>query len=388
MRQPLRVARQRTDLWGRLPLTKARRPGQQAGRKPGTNSLSEMERRVADVITRATETLESPDWDAVRLPEQRREYERGILETFAGYADEFTDLLLEQYVLSGDLAARELGRRVALAYQRVGKAEEPLPSTAALNFRFDKLDPRAIEWARQRAGELITNMTRAERETFRQIVVRALETGRTPTGIGRQLVEALQQVRPGTAVGQQLTELFGANMNGLTARYEQAVANRAYETAANLADRGVQASKIVDRVRADADKYAARLRRTRARTIARTEILTANNAGRMGAYRQATESGMLDDKYARKEWEVGPFDVCPVCVELGRTTSANPVPLNQPFEASNGWSGDAPPAHPNCRCTVEINPNPNLYSPTPLVGTGEDGDPYRWGDIRFTDAAR
>lgn len=384
MRRPIRVARQRTDLWGRLPLTKARNPGQQAGRKPGVNALSQAEREFVAVVEDVISGLESPTWDTVRLPDARRDYQRDILDTFAQAADRLADALLAQYVRSGEFAARELGRKVAEAYQRVGKAEEPLPSTAALNFRFDKLDPRAIEWARQRAGVLITNMTRAEQDVFRQIVTRALESGRTPGGIGRELVEALQQVRPGTEVGQQLTELFGANMNGLTVQYEQAVANRAYETAASMAERGIQPSKIVDKVRRDADNYAARLRRARARTIARTEILTANNAGRMGAYRQASDAGLLDERYARKEWEVGPFDVCPVCVELGRTTSSAPIPMNQPFQASNGWSGDAPPAHPNCRCTVEINPNPNIYSPTPLLGSGEDGDPYRFGDIRFT----
>jgi hypothetical protein len=386
VRKTIRVARQRSDLWGRFPLSKARRRGQQAGRRPGTNALSEAERRLFELIDAAIGELDPIPANAATEPNARREYERNILDTFASYNDRFVDELRAQLVVSGEFAALELGRQVAAAFQRVGKAEEPLPSNAALNFRFDKLDPRAIEWAERRAGTLITNMVSSQREVFRQLVTQALATGRTPGSLGRPLVEALQQVRPGTPVAQEFVEMFGANVNGLTARYEQAVVNRSERLAGDLADRGVQPSKIVDQVRQDANKYASRLRRARARTIARTEILTANNAGRMEAYRQATEAGMLDPRTARKEWEVGPFDVCPICVELGRTTSGAPIPLDQPFQASNGWSGDAPPAHPNCRCTVEINPNPNIYSPTPLQGSGEDGDPYRFGDIRFTDA--
>lgn len=386
MRNPIRVARQRSDLWGRFPLSKARRPGQQAGRTPGVNSLSAAERNLAAVVSAAVDALESPPPQAVIDLNARREYERDILDTLAQYAEQFADELHAQYVASGEFAARELGRKVAAAYRRVGKAEQPLPSTAALNFRFDKLDPRAIEWAQNRAGSLITNMVGQQRAVFRQLVTQALASGQTPGSLGRPLIEALQQVSPGSPAAQEFVEMFGANVNGLTERYEQAVVNRSLQMAGELSERGVDPTKIVERVRADANKYAQRLRRTRARTIARTEILTANNAGRMGAYRQAVEAGMLDSQTARKEWEVGPFDVCPICVELGRTTSTTPIPLDQQFQASNGWSGDAPPAHPNCRCTVEINPNPNIYSPTPLVGSGEDGDPYRFGDIRFTDA--
>lgn len=387
MRPLVRVAKQRSDLWGRLPLVK-RSASQQAGRKPGTNSLSVAERELATLLEEAVAKLEPPTWEQVLQPEQRRDYERDILDTFAQSADVLTEALLAQFVTSGDFAARELGRKIATDFQQVGKADEPLPSQAALNFRFDRLDPRALEWASARAGVLITNMTAAERETFRQIVARAVGTGISPTGIQSELVSALRQINPGTEVGRQLTDLFGANMNGLTARYEQAVANRAYQTAADMADRGVQASKIVERVKTDATKYANRLRRARGRTIARTEILTANNAGRMAAYEQATEAGLMDANTATKQWEVGPFDVCPICVELGRSTSSVGIPLSQQFEASNGWSGNAPPAHPNCRCTVEVNPNTNIYSPTPLLGTGEQGDPFRFGDVRFTDSGR
>ncbi len=376
----------RSDLWGRIRLSKARSRGQPAGRRPGTDTLSQAESEVAALVEQMWRRLPTDAYSRPEDPNARNQQDRDTLAVFADYQRTLEARLLDQYIASGELAAIELGRKVAAQYRAVGKADTPIPSQAALNFRFDRTDPRAIDWARQYAGQRITNMTRDQQAVMRDLIQQALSTGRTPGAVGRDLYEALSAVAPGTQRAQYLSEMFGAQVNGLTVRSERAVFNRATTVAADLASRGVQPTKLLEQVRRETDQYAARLRRSRARTIARTEILTASNAGRMGAYQQAVDAGMLDPKHAVKEWEVGPFDVCPICVELGRTTSSAGIPLTQPFQASNGWSGDAPPAHPNCRCTVEINPNAKLYEPTSLQGGGTVDDPYRFGDIRYSPA--
>jgi hypothetical protein len=76
---------------------------------------------------------------------------------------------------------------------------------------------------------------------------------------------------------------------------------------------------------------------TRARMIARTEIIRANNEGNIAGYRA---SGVV----THKEWLTGAgcCDLCEGNAEEGA------IPLEQAFQ-----SGDlAPPGHPNCRCSV------------------------------------
>ena len=66
---------------------------------------------------------------------------------------------------------------------------------------------------------------------------------------------------------------------------------------------------------------------------------------------QASDNGVLDLNQALKEWVTGPdgwvgIAVCPVCLELG----GQRVPVLSVF--SNGEA--TPPAHPNCRCNMNL----------------------------------
>lgn len=88
----------------------------------------------------------------------------------------------------------------------------------------------------------------------------------------------------------------------------------------------------------------------RAETIARTETMTASNAGQQLAWDQAIDEGFLtgDEK---QEWIVTPDDrLCPICEPLDGQT----VKLGAKFDTELG-KVDGPPAHPNCRCTVALS---------------------------------
>jgi len=80
---------------------------------------------------------------------------------------------------------------------------------------------------------------------------------------------------------------------------------------------------------------------TRAKTIARTEILRATNWAALEAYRQS-------EVVVAKEW-LAELDerTCQICQPMDGTI----VSLGKNFETSAG-SVDAPPIHPNCRCTT------------------------------------
>lgn len=75
----------------------------------------------------------------------------------------------------------------------------------------------------------------------------------------------------------------------------------------------------------------------RAEMVARTETAFADVAGNMEGYRA---SGLVQGK----EWILGD-DACEECVAL---SEMGPIPLNESFPG--GYDG--PPAHPNCRCDV------------------------------------
>ena len=100
---------------------------------------------------------------------------------------------------------------------------------------------------------------------------------------------------------------------------------------------GESMKELADRVNGLYDGFGT----VRALAIARTETILASNWATSEVYK---ESGVVQNKI----WLTA-FDerTCPVCGGLDGETKA----LNAEFRTDNGMV-DAPPAHPNCRCTI------------------------------------
>jgi len=156
-------------------------------------------------------------------------------------------------------------------------------------------------------------------------------------------------------------------MNGLTARSERAVWNRAQKTAQDLADRGVTGTKAVETLKKDTERYAEKLRKSRARTIARTEIIRAAEEGRQQSWNQAIDKGLINKTTAKKTWRAGPMDVCPICSRLHGTSV--------PVQGDWGPNLQTPPAHPNCRCSMVLSSG--VTEPPRRVGDGSPGNPFK-----------
>jgi F like protein len=90
--------------------------------------------------------------------------------------------------------------------------------------------------------------------------------------------------------------------------------------------------------------YAEKLLRQRAKTIARTEILRASNAGQRAAWRSARDKGILP-RTTLREW-IATGGACAICSPLDGKTAG----LDEPFDGGI----DSPPAHPSCRCTTGL----------------------------------
>lgn len=183
---------------------------------------------------------------------------------------------------------------------------------------FDVVNPSAVRFAQREAAHLVVEVTRETKKAIRSIIVRSIREGIPP-------YDAARMLRP---------------LIGLTNSSAQAVMN--YRAA--LIDQGLLMPKVVE----FADKYAAKLIRQRALTIARTETLAAANRGQQALWRQAVRDKRIRDP--KKVWIVTPDDrLCPVCEPLADQA----VKLNEFFVTALG-PVNVPPAHPNCRCAVSL----------------------------------
>lgn len=188
-----------------------------------------------------------------------------------------------------------------------------------------RVNPRSIEWARERGSRLIRNVSASTKETVRNIVARHIERGER----AESMVSAIRR-----AVG-------------LLPREEQAVDTRREL----LIDQGVSASRADEL----SDRYASDLREARAWRIARTETIAAQNRGLLDTWQEAADSGALPAGVVRV-WSSAPESEnpnrpCQICLDLDGTQAK----LGEPFESELLESSVmTPPAHPNCRCTMTL----------------------------------
>jgi len=382
----IRALRRQTDPVrgvGRIPIAKRRTVGRPQYRETGTDTLSRQEEAIADAIEDAYASIPRETLlEAVERGDAAG-YARTVLGYLTAASSGIEEVLLESFVSSGETSAIDLGRELSRQYRAVGKAETPSPSQVALRFRFNALDPRTTTWARNEAGRLITNMATSEQEMFRRLVTQSFTEGRTPQSTASSIFGQLRTVTP-SPNAREFAEALGGNLNGLTERYERAVMNRVATVADDLAARGITGTKALERMRREGDKYATKLRRARSRTIARTERMRAHNEARLLSYQQAIDDGLMSREHSRKVWSTGPFDVCPICVGMAGTEAK----MSEPFTLPNGAQVQSPPAHPNCRCTLQTRTDTTLYDPPQSLGTGVPGDPYRIGGRGVSDEGR
>ena len=248
-------------------------------------------------------------------------------EVFANQAVE--DLRQALGSVSEETAAQVLAE-VEIALTRLQ------PQVAGV-LRFNATDPRAIAWAEQRAGAMI-----------RQIEAEALQAVRN--AISRVLLS-------GGGIHRATTDI--SRVIGLHDRWQRAVDNY-YSKEVTRLNRTMGIDNAIVEAQRLAVVYRNQLIRARAENIARTEVLAAQNIGQLLSWVQAADQGLLDLSRAEKEWVVGPdgwrgVAVCDICLGLaGERTTVQGL-------FSNGEI--SPPAHPSCRCTMNLIPLADLDEP-------------------------
>jgi hypothetical protein len=221
-------------------------------------------------------------------------------------------------------------------FKRDGSLRLNRRTPVSLTFSFDKTNPEAIRWAETQAAKLVVDVSESTRRAIREIISRAFEEGLAPR-------EAAKLIR--SAVGlthQQSMAVINLRMQLLEAKPGTRV-------------RGVRVPKTGasgDFVNKVGTKYADRLRKQRALTIARTETVEASNVGQQLAWKEAKKEGLLTNR-ALREWIVTPDDrLCLQCLPMSGATA----PIDGTFKTPEGRSVSGPPLHPRCRCGQGLRP--------------------------------
>lgn len=308
-----------------------------------------MARVLYDAIRRATDKISLKELSRIIQNMDAASLQRLLNSiTISGDVAQIQEAITQSVNLGGTTAIDQL-RRIAPALAYPAFTPEPvkignpgamanmdftkIPSWAStvqpkveMTLSFDKTNPNSLAFARQRAGQLITSIDEQTRIAVNRIITEAFNN---------QIDVATTAARIKSAVG-------------LHPNYADAVVKFEQRELARLIKAGFKEGEAKIRARNNAAAYADRLKEARATTIARTEIQIAQNAGRYEGWRQAAENGYVDPE-STKSWVIARDErTCPICLELDGET----VPWNGIF--SNG--AERPIAHPNCRCTMRLNP--------------------------------
>ena len=334
-------------------------------RNIGDTALNSAERAMSESLLDGFSMIRPEEFEKLVNNIYYTGYEKEVERAFSVIESELASELHKQLVESAKAEAKDLSQQFINA---LTKAELPTPAEITMAFSFNAQSPEALKWARDESSKLVTNMKKDQLAMVRRVVGQSFGAGDTRAGTSKNLRAILSQVSPGTDAGKLVARTLGVNANGLTVRYEQALFNRATQLANTLTAQGIEGTKALEKIKTDTNKYAEKLRRQRARTIARTETMMAYNEGKQQAWNQAADRGLINKQTARKVWVTGPMDVCPICAPLNGQNQ----PINKPFSIRRM----TPPAHPNCRCTMVLNASPK-GRPTQGLGTGTPGDPFR-----------
>jgi SPP1 gp7 family putative phage head morphogenesis protein len=213
------------------------------------------------------------------------------------------------------------------------------------NLSFNLENPYAGKYAREQVATLVTNVTEGTKAAIREVVSRGFAQGIDENGKTKNLTtdEIARAIRP----------YIGLNR-------PQARAYAALE--ARLIASGVSGQDLVDQLAV----AHARMIRQRAKLIARTEVMTAQNKGHTAAWETAKDEGLLLDTTERL-WISSPSSprTCPACMRM----HGKRAKVGEPFISEDFGEVMEPPLHPACRCTV------GLWTPEPdEPGWFEDGN--------------
>jgi hypothetical protein len=205
-------------------------------------------------------------------------------------------------ITRGDMFPLDQAARTAFL-DGAGTVTAAAPAFAA-RIALDGNAPRAVEWASNHVGRLITEIIEDNRTAIRGIITQQLVEGVGPRqaaiAVRGQIGLTTQQTGFVANARAQLTNLDAAYFTRtLRDRRFDGIVRKA------IADGKALSAADVDRITA---RYSDRLLKHRSEVIARTESVTALRAGRREGIEQAVEQGAIAPQAIKRVWSTSADD--------------------------------------------------------------------------------
>ena len=246
-----------------------------------------------------------------------------------GYLDEVTARLWQQdySVLVKDRMPKIWGDAMI-----AGSISQPVMDKALSAFTFNTQTPGVVEWMRSRGATLVTSSTQTQKDAISLLLEEKIREKYTVDELARLIRPTIGLYRQQTSA----VEKYYSNMvESLTKDHPR-----------------TKPEVIRQRALTQSTKYAERLHRQRAMTIAQTEMAYAYNYGADEGVRQA-QADFLIGKVDKKWCTSGDDNVCPECEQLDGTIIGMDEIFFSGNKMENDISGLYPPLHPRCACAVE-----------------------------------
>lgn len=257
---------------------------------------------------------------AALLKQYDAEIERAFLEAIRSKANSIN--LAE---LTAAIEARDFNRAVNIAgltradlfpfdqsitgaYVAGGQTVAAAAPAFAVSFGFDGRATRAEAWARGHVGGLVTNIVDEQLDMLRETIGDQLAAGVNPRKVAVQIAgPVLNGSRQGGFIGLSRPQMgylanARAELETLDAGYfSRTLRDRRFDGIVRkaIADGKPLAQADIDRIAA---RYADRMLKHRAETIARTESITALRAGRREGVQQGIEAGAIAQDAVKRAW--------------------------------------------------------------------------------------
>lgn len=246
-----------------------------------------------------------------------------------GYLDEVTSRLWQQ---DYSMLATERLPKIWGDAMIAGAQSQPIMEKALSAFAFNTQTPGVVEWIRSRGAALVTSSTQTQKDAISLLLEEKIREKYTVDELARL-------IRPTVGLYKQQASAVE--------KYYSNMVNTLKEQNPNMRDKTIQA-RALDR----ATKYAERLHRQRAMTIAQTEMAFAYNYGADEGIRQA-QADFLIGKVEKKWCTSGDENVCDECAQL----DGKIIGMDELFFSGNRVEYDEtglyPPLHPRCACAIE-----------------------------------
>ena len=212
-----------------------------------------------------------------------------------------------------------------------------------LVIRFQGRNPRAESWVAKKSSDLIVEIVTSQRDAVRDVVLRGITEGVNPR---QTALELIGRVDPATgrraggivgnttrdrlAVERMRDELGSPRMaSGYFRRKARdkrfdSIVRKSIESGEKLSD---------EKIRQIAGKYSDKLLQLRGERIARTETLTALNAGRTEGMQQLIDSDEVKKDSVTKEWS---SSADKRVRDIHVTMDGSEVDFDQPFISPTG----------------------------------------------------